>query len=79
MADCGLSEPDLDKNGSKNKYLEIAFALIGKDWVKAGKPKRPDEKEEVEKDNDNGKRDWKKNGRFGFILYPTGISTHTPQ
>ena len=64
LADCGLSDPDLDKNGSKNQYLEIAFALIGKDWVKAGKPKRPDEEVKVEKDNDNGKRDWKKNGRL---------------
>ena len=64
LADCGFSDPDLDKNGSKNEYLKIAFALIGKDWVKAGKPKRPDEEEEVEKDNDNGKRDWKKNGRL---------------
>lgn len=47
LVDCGLKDPKLDINGSKNEYLEIAFTLIGKDWVKAGKPKRPDEEEEV--------------------------------
>ena len=64
LADCGLSDPDLDKNGSKNKYLEIAFVLIGKDWVNAGKPKRPKE-EKVEKKEDN-KRDYSKNGRLNL-------------
>ena len=63
LVDCGLSDPKLDKNGSINQYLEIAFALIGKDWVRANKPKRPDEEVKVEKDEDN-KRDYNKNGRL---------------
>jgi hypothetical protein len=63
LVDCGLKDPKLDINGSKNEHLEIAFALIGKDWVKAGKPKRPDEEVKVEKDEDN-KRDYNKNGRL---------------
>jgi hypothetical protein len=53
LVECGKEDPKLDKVGGKNEHLEIAFALIGKDWVSAGKPKRPEEvvpEEEVEDD-----------------------------
>jgi flagellum-specific peptidoglycan hydrolase FlgJ len=46
LSDCGLRDPKLDKEGKMNNHLKIAFVLIGKDWVNAGKPKRPDEEEE---------------------------------
>lgn len=64
LVECGKEDPKLDKNGSKNEHLEIAFALIGKDWVNAGKPKRPEEEVGVEVEDD-GKRDSKdRNGRL---------------
>ena len=43
LLDCGLPDPKLDIIGKENDHLEIAFALIGKDWVNAGKPKKPEE------------------------------------
>jgi flagellum-specific peptidoglycan hydrolase FlgJ/LAS superfamily LD-carboxypeptidase LdcB len=49
LSDCGLSDPNLSKKGSINDYLRHSFVLIGKDWVNAGKPKRP--KEEVVDDD----------------------------
>ena len=64
MSDCGLSDPNLSKKGSINDYLRHSFVLIGKDWVNAGKPKRPKE-EKVEKEEDN-KRDYSKNGRLNL-------------
>ena len=64
LSDCGLSDPNLSKKGSINDYLRHSFVLIGKDWVNAGKPKRPKE-EKVEKEEDN-KRDYSKNGRLNL-------------
>ena len=64
MSDCGLSDPNLSKKGSTNDHLKCSFVLIGKDWVNAGKPKRPKE-EKVEKEEDN-KRDYSKNGRLNL-------------
>jgi murein DD-endopeptidase MepM/ murein hydrolase activator NlpD len=43
LKECGLPDPDLDKEGTINDHLRNAFALIGKDWVNEGKPKRPEE------------------------------------
>jgi LAS superfamily LD-carboxypeptidase LdcB len=43
LLDCGLPDPKLDIIGEENDHLEIAFALIGKDWVNEGKPKKPEE------------------------------------
>jgi hypothetical protein len=43
LKECGLPDPDLDKKGTINDHLRNAFALIGKDWVNEGKPKRPEE------------------------------------
>jgi len=59
LSDCGLEDPKLSKKGSINDYLRHSFVLLGKDWVNAGKPKRPDEEVEVKVDND-------KNGRINL-------------
>ena len=59
LSDCGLVNPILDKKGSINDYLRHSFVLLGKDWVNAGKPNRPDEEVEVKVDND-------KNGRINL-------------
>jgi len=40
LTDCGLSDPKLDKVGGMNQHLKVAFTLLGKDWVNAGKPVR---------------------------------------
>jgi flagellum-specific peptidoglycan hydrolase FlgJ len=50
LSDCGLSDPNLDKQGSVNNHLRHSFVLIGKDWVNAGKPKRPKEEKVVKTD-----------------------------
>ena len=45
LSDCGLEDPKLSKKGSINDNLRHSFVLLGKDWVNAGKPKRPEEVE----------------------------------
>lgn len=60
LKECGFSDPNLSKKGSMNDHLKNAFALVGKDWVNAGKPKRPEEVEVEVDDN----RDYNKNGRL---------------
>lgn len=52
LSDCGFRDPNLDKVGSKNDYLRNAFALIGKEWVNAGKPVRPEDSTSSEVDDD---------------------------
>ena len=63
LKECEPSDPNLSPSGTINNHLKIAFTLLGKDWVNAGKPKRPDEEVEVEFDD---KRDYQKNGRFSL-------------
>ena len=61
LSECGLPDPKLDSNGTINEHLRNAFALLGKDWVNAGKPKRPEESID---DSDDSGRDYNKNGKL---------------
>jgi len=54
LTECGLPDPKLDKVGTMNQHLKVAFTLLGKDWVNAGKPVRVETETEVTVKNNNG-------------------------